>query len=120
MKTTLIAASLLSALPYVAAHGYLRQVAIAGKIYRGNIPNVSNFPSPIRAINDITPVKGATNRAINCGKNAKIAELVADANPGDELTFDWAGGDNGLVSDLSISAMGTFQLTDTDNFSVAS
>ena len=96
MKTTLIAASLLSALPYVAAHGYLRQVAIAGKIYRGNIPNVSNFPSPIRAINDITPVKGATNRAINCGKNAKIAELVAvvgTAPPGSapgEVGGDWS------------------------------
>lgn len=101
MKTTLFGISLISALPYVAAHGYLRQIAIAGKIYRGNIPNVSNFPSPVRAIDDPSPVKGATNRAVNCGQNAKIAELVADANPGDELTFDWAGGDNGKVRTAS-------------------
>ena len=98
MKIALSGSLLLAILPFAAAHGYLRQIAIDGKIYRGNIPNVSNFPSPIRLISDIIPVKGAHNRSVNCGLNAKPAALVVDANPGSKLTFDWAGGDNGRVS----------------------
>ena len=39
MKITLIAASLLSALPYVAAHGFVSQVVIDGQTYEGNVPN---------------------------------------------------------------------------------
>ena len=99
MKSTTFC-TILSLLPItlVNAHGYLRQVAINGKVYRGNIPNVSNFSSPIRAVDDIVPVKGAQNRDINCGIRAPIASVVAPAAPGDALTFDWSGGDNGLVS----------------------
>lgn len=84
--------------PSALAHGHLRSIAIDGKLFKGNTPNVSNFSSPIRVINDITPVKGATNRAVNCGKDAQIAAEVAPANPGSVVAFDWASGTGGSVS----------------------
>ena len=99
MKSALLSLGLLSSLlPFVVAHGYVRQIAIDGKIYRGNIPRRTNFDSPIRAIDDSAPVKGATNRAMNCGPIAPPAKIVAPANAGSRITFDWAGGDDGLVS----------------------
>ena len=87
-----------SLLHSTTAHGYIRQVAIDGVLYRGNIPSETNFPSPVRAIDDPSPVKGAKNPSVNCGSNAQPAALVALANPGSKITFDWAGGDNGKVS----------------------
>ncbi|KAH8111152.1 glycosyl hydrolase family 61-domain-containing protein [Phellopilus nigrolimitatus] len=95
MKSTLFAISFLFALPFAAAHGYLRQISIDGTLYKGNIPQTTNDDSAIRLIDSVDPVKGATNRAVNCGQNAKIATLLANANPGSNITFDWAGGDNG-------------------------
>ncbi|KAF8512314.1 glycoside hydrolase family 61 protein [Hysterangium stoloniferum] len=89
--TLALAASLA---PSALAHGFLRSITIDGKHHKGNIPRQSNNPSPIRVIDDITPVKGATNRAVNCGKNAKIAAQVVPANPGSVVAFDWASGDN--------------------------
>jgi Auxiliary Activity family 9 (formerly GH61) len=82
----------------VLAHGHLRSIAIDGTLFKGNVPNVSNFSSPIRLIDDITPVKGATNRAVNCGKNAQIAAQVVPANAGSTVAFDWASGTGGNVS----------------------
>ena len=86
--------------PSSLAHGHLRSIAIDGKLFQGNTPNVSNFSSPIRLIDDITPVKGATNRAVNCGKNAQIAAQVVPANPGSTVAFDWASGTGGTVSQI--------------------
>ncbi|KAI0762314.1 glycosyl hydrolase family 61-domain-containing protein [Fomes fomentarius] len=82
----------LCALPYVAAHGFVSSVAIDGKEYAGNEPNQYKGPSPIRLISDISPVKGASNADLFCGLKAKPAELVASANPGSEVTFQWSGG----------------------------
>ncbi|KAI5115985.1 hypothetical protein M0805_004642 [Coniferiporia weirii] len=95
MKSTLFGISLLSALPFVAAHGYLRQITINGTIHKGDVPQGAENNSAIRLIDSVDPVKGATNRAVNCGQDAKIAALVANANPGTNVTFDWAGGDGG-------------------------
>lgn len=78
---------------YAAAHGYVAQVTINGKSYTGNVPNADPNPSIIRQIFDVGPVKGADNKDINCGINAQLAQNVASANPGDEITFDWRGGD---------------------------
>ncbi|GJJ09015.1 hypothetical protein Clacol_003236 [Clathrus columnatus] len=80
--------------PSTFAHGFLASIAIDGQVYQGNIPNQGNASSPIRVIDDITPVKGAMNRDINCGKNALIAAVVAPANPGSVLSFDWHSGEN--------------------------
>lgn len=83
-----------SVAPSALSHGFLASVAIDGKVFQGNIPNQGNSPSPIRVIDDITPVKGATNRDVNCGKNALIASMVAPANPGSVVSFDWHSGEN--------------------------
>ena len=90
--------SLFSLLSSASAHGFLRTLTIDGTDYAGNVPNASPNPSMIRQIDSVDPVKGATNRAVNCGQDAKIAQLSATASPGSNLTFDWAGGDGSNVS----------------------
>lgn len=89
MRSIVLAFSLLSALPYVAAHGYLHSISIDGQRFEGNAPNRNNVQSPIRTISTTNPVKGANNRAVNCGPSAEPAALVAEARPGSTLTFDW-------------------------------
>ncbi|OJT15637.1 Endoglucanase-7 [Trametes pubescens] len=92
MKRTAVFAIISATVPYVAAHGFVSQVAIDGKAYAGNVPNDYKGPSPIRLISDISPVKGASNPDINCGLNAQLAELVVPANPGSSVEFQWSGG----------------------------
>lgn len=95
----LIVAVLLNLALKVSAHGYVHQVTIDGKAYVGNPPDGShNTPSIIRSIDDPGPVKGATNPFVNCGNSAVAAKLVANANPGSQLTFDWRGADLSKVS----------------------
>ncbi len=106
---------LFAILPFAYAHGFVDQVTIDGKVYKGNTPNnpkctprfsdlygsLSHFDpvaSPVRLIDDISPVKGATNKNLNCGQNAQKAALVADANPGSNLTFSWFAGGGEDVS----------------------
>ncbi|KAJ4474473.1 glycoside hydrolase family 61 protein, partial [Lentinula aciculospora] len=76
------------------AHGYLAQLIVNGKSYPGNVPGAQPTSSVIRQVSDISPVKGASNPDLNCGLSAQFAADVADTNPGDELAFDWRGGDN--------------------------
>lgn len=92
MKSTIF--SLLLSASYALAHGIVTEVTIDGKVYKGNLPNANPNPSIIRQVNDVGPVKGANNPDIVCGLSAKNAALVADANPGSTITFDWRGGDN--------------------------
>ncbi|KAG1838359.1 glycoside hydrolase family 61 protein [Suillus subalutaceus] len=87
--------SFLALLPFVSAHGYLAQVVIDGNNYYGNVPNAKPVPSIIRQINDVDPVMGASNPYLNCGQDAQLASLVANANPSSQLQFWWDGGDGG-------------------------
>lgn len=54
--------------------------------------NFFSAPSPIRLINDIGPVKGASNDDLMCGLSAQKAEMVVPANPGSKVSFQWVGG----------------------------
>lgn len=90
--TPLLAAAL------VSAHGYVSLVTIDSKRFTGNVPNGQTKPSIVRQINDVSPVKGASNPFLNCGQNAQIASDVATANPGSAVTFSWNGGDGSNVS----------------------
>lgn len=85
-------------LPRARAHGYIAQVNIDGATYLGNVPNAQPTPSIVRQINDIAPVKGASNPYLNCGQDAQNAALVANANPGSQLQFWWKDGDGTNVS----------------------
>lgn len=85
--------TLLALLPLVSGHGYVAQVSIDGKDYYGNLPNANPVPSIVRQINDVSPVKGASNPYLNCGQDAQLASLVANANPSSQLQFWWKGGD---------------------------
>lgn len=89
---------LVAIVPLAAAHGFLSQVSIDGQVYKGNVPNNYQGPSPIRLIDDVSPVKGASNSNLSCGQNAVAAELVAMANPGSVVAFSWESGEQGSVS----------------------
>lgn len=88
MKTISFYVPLLTA-AYVSAHGYVRTLTINGQAYTGNIPAGTDSPSVIRQINTTFPNYGANNPSLNCGPNATAGTLVANANPGDTLTFLW-------------------------------
>ena len=88
MKTTSFYVPLLTA-AYVSAHGFVRTLTINGQPYTGNIPAGTDSPSVIRQINTTFPNYGASNPFLNCGSNATAGTLVANANPGDTLTFLW-------------------------------
>jgi len=77
-------------LPAVSAHGFVNKFTVDGKLYKGNTPNGKANASPIRLINSINPVKGATNKNVMCGPSAQPASLVADVNPGSKISFSWA------------------------------
>ncbi|KAL7278180.1 hypothetical protein ACG7TL_008153 [Trametes sanguinea] len=94
-SASILLISLLTAFPYVTAHGYLKSVAIDGQTYEGNVPNHATGDSPIRLIDDIDPVKGSSNPNLSCGQNAQKAALVVPANPGSNVTFAWASGNGG-------------------------
>ena len=47
---------------------------------------------PIRAVNTIDPVKGASNPNILCGPGAKATAQYADTKPGSEVEVQWVGG----------------------------
>ncbi|KAI0935511.1 hypothetical protein AcV5_003922 [Taiwanofungus camphoratus] len=89
----------LAAATCVSAHGFVSQVIIDGTAYAGNVPSEAADNkaggSPIRQISTISPVKGADNPDINCGMGAQLAEVVAPANPGSNVTFQWSGGEDG-------------------------
>jgi hypothetical protein len=92
-RSTILFASLFTAMPYVAGHGFVMQLTIAGQLYNGNFPSATTSPSGIREISTQDPVKGANNSFLNCGQNAQSASLVLSANPGDPLTFNWRAAD---------------------------
>ena len=119
-------AFVLAILPAALAHGYVSSVSIDGKLYKGNVPNQTPsaflslaFPytyraeadhrhfldnsgdSPIRLIDDIDPVKGASNPNLSCGQGAALAAIVAPANPGSSVAFSWVSGGGGNVRSLS-------------------
>lgn len=96
--TTLALLLFLSFLPQVRAHGYVAKVTIDGTVYAGNVPNAQPTPSIVRQINNIAPVKGASNAYLNCGQDAQKAALVANANPGSQVQFLWLDGDGTNVS----------------------
>lgn len=89
---------LVALVPLAAGHGFLSQVSIDGQVYKGNVPNNYEGPSPIRLIDDVSPVKGTSNSNLSCGQNAVAAELVAMANPGSTIAFSWESGEQGSVS----------------------
>ena len=95
MKSFTFFAPLLAAIS-VSAHGFVDQITVDGKVFQGNTPWKATNPSAIRKISDNFPIKGAANPSVNCGKDAKPASLVADANPGSKLTFSWKNGDSNV------------------------
>ncbi|KAF5346521.1 hypothetical protein D9756_010036 [Leucocoprinus leucothites] len=94
MKSTISLFLPLLAAASAYAHGFVADLNVAGKDYKGDVPAGAKNPSVIRLVSDISPVKGANNPDVNCGLNAGPATLSAKANPGDKISFNWRGGDN--------------------------
>ncbi|KAL0069313.1 hypothetical protein AAF712_003678 [Marasmius tenuissimus] len=78
---------------YASAHGFVAEAHIGDHKHTGN--SVGNPPkdSIIWQLGDVGPIKGANNPDLACGHGAHQAKLVADAMPGDTMTFDWRDGD---------------------------
>ncbi|KAJ7212115.1 glycoside hydrolase family 61 protein [Mycena pura] len=72
-----------------AAHGWVGSITVAGKLYQGNGLGTSGAPSVIRQVNTNSPVTSVSDPNLACGPNAQLAQLVADANPGDPVAVDW-------------------------------
>jgi hypothetical protein len=89
----------------VSAHGFLSTVTINGNTYNGNNPSGSNNPSVIRKVSNPNPNYGASNRALTCGPDELPASQMADANPGDSMTFSWTGEDYSHVRSGRLSFM---------------
>ncbi|KAI0740487.1 glycosyl hydrolase family 61-domain-containing protein [Earliella scabrosa] len=76
--------------PLALAHGYVSKVVINGKEYKGNPPGETDgFESPIRRITSFDPLYGADNMGLTCGRDARKAALVVDAEPGSTISFLW-------------------------------
>jgi len=76
----------------VSAHGFLNSLTINGMAYIGNKPSENSsdpIQSIIRQVKTQRPNTNASNPAVNCGPEALAASQVAEANPGDSLTFSW-------------------------------
>jgi hypothetical protein len=93
MRAPLFILALFAAGSGVSAHGFLSTVTINGNTYNGNNPSGSNNPSVIRKVSNPNPNYGASNRALTCGPDELPASQMADANPGDSMTFSWTGED---------------------------
>ena len=91
MKSVALFSSLaLSILPFVAGHGYIPEVNIDGKSYKGPNPGrKSSTDSVIRQVTGVDPSYGADNKNLNCGPGAQPAKLSAPANPGSTVSFTW-------------------------------
>lgn len=106
MKSISLFVPLLAA-ALASAHGFVNLVTIDSKQFKGNVPNAATNPSIVRQIDDVSPVKGATNPEVNCGHAATLASDVANANPGSVVTFSWKGGDGSNVSSKSLAYLTT-------------
>lgn len=78
----------------VSAHGFVSQVTIDGKAYKGLSPYVGGGKSVIRQISGVEPVKGTWNPDLACGLKSKPASESAKASPGSTVSFKWSGGGN--------------------------
>lgn len=73
-------------------------MTINGQNYPGNGLSGNGgttIDSIIRQVSAQDPVKGASNTALSCGTGSQPATLIATANPGDTLGFNWKGAGGG-------------------------
>ncbi|KAG6895561.1 hypothetical protein C0992_000609 [Termitomyces sp. T32_za158] len=75
------------------AHGFVSQITVDGKVFKGNVPNGKEDPSIIRLISTTSPVKKTSNPDLNCGAGAPHpAADIGNAMPGSKLEFTWDAG----------------------------
>lgn len=77
----------------VLGHGFVAQVDIAGRSYKGFAPfeGGRRTDSIVRQIANTQPVKGSWNPDLVCGRQAANADQIADVNPGETVSFHWKG-----------------------------
>jgi len=81
-------------LPVVLGHGFVQQMVIGGKTYKGPSPYGSaKLDSPIRKIGSTNPITNVGSSDMTCGiRAATTAAIVAPATAGSKLTFTWRQG----------------------------
>ncbi|KAJ8474996.1 hypothetical protein ONZ45_g15758 [Pleurotus djamor] len=81
----------------VVGHGYVAFVTVGSTTYKQNAPRAQATPAATRQVNDVGPVKGASNPDLGCGlaqnPSTQLAQQTIHVNPGDKMAFDWRGGD---------------------------
>ncbi|KAG6843485.1 hypothetical protein H0H87_003970 [Tephrocybe sp. NHM501043] len=77
------------------SHGFVANITIDGKIFKGNTPQHNPANSIIRLVNTTSSVKGVQNPDLNCGSGASTASDIGEAMPGSKLTFQWSVDENG-------------------------
>jgi hypothetical protein len=101
MRSVLSRALALAAacVPAVLAHGTVTWVAIDGVVYAGPPRGESTLPAgntPVRQAQSASPITDLTSSDLACGNGAKApASMVAPAEPGSELRFQWQSGSGG-------------------------
>ncbi|KAI0328985.1 hypothetical protein GY45DRAFT_1253859 [Cubamyces sp. BRFM 1775] len=81
--------SILTLLPFVAAHGWVANVTIDGKPFPGNVPGGDSVQSPIRTISTVSPITDTTDPSLACGQHAQSAPLVVPATAGSTIAVVW-------------------------------
>lgn len=95
----ILALSIISLASQVQGHGFVAILAVEGKEYIGNPPAEGHdgrqTDSVIRQIQNVMPIKDLQDPDLACGPKAAKSDLVADANPGDNIVMTWVGGSSG-------------------------
>ncbi|KAB5594183.1 Glycoside hydrolase family 61 protein [Ceratobasidium theobromae] len=84
--------SLVSAFAFAAvanAHGYIKEITMDGKTYKGPVAGGAKIQSPIRQISDTNPWKDINGDGMTCGRNAQKAALVAPVTAGSTVELKW-------------------------------
>lgn len=80
--------------PAVLGHGYVEEMVIGGKTYKGPSPYSSaKVFSPIRKVSSTNPLTDVSSSDMTCGiRAATTAAVVAPATAGSKLTYTWRQG----------------------------
>lgn len=95
MRCIAILATLLSAVTYVAAHGYVTSVTTDGQTESGWLPFSDPYmnPVPTRVVRKIPsdgPVLDITSTDITCNQGGNVGtSKTFDVNAGSDMTFQW-------------------------------
>jgi hypothetical protein len=73
----------------VHAHGYVSEITLDGKTYKGPVAGGAKIKSPVRQISTTSPWKDVNGAGMTCGRNAQNAQVVAPVTAGSTASLKW-------------------------------